>query len=52
MRAFMKKKVLYGVVSTSCVDRSSPGFREYLMRSNRPKQYCRALWTSEQIDLQ
>jgi len=41
------EKLLYGVVSTTCIDRSSPGFWEYLMRSNRPKQYCWALWTLE-----
>jgi len=47
----MMEKLLYGVVSTTWVDRSSPGFWKYMIMSNRPKQYCRALWTSEQIYL-
>jgi len=36
-------KAPYRGSSTTCVARSSPGFWEYLMRSDRPKQYCRAL---------
>jgi len=43
------EKLLYGDVFTACVDRSFPGFWEYLMRSNRPKQCCRALWTSDKL---
>jgi len=37
------EKLIYGVVSTTCVNRFIQGSEEYLMRSNRPKQYCRAL---------
>jgi len=39
----MVEKLLYGVASTTCVNRSSAGFCEHLMRSNRLKQYRRAL---------
>jgi len=34
------EKHLYGVVSTTCVDKSSPGFWEYLMRSNETVLSC------------